>query len=189
KEAVPGKEIKTEAEFRAALEADIQAYWDKQSSNQVQHHLYHVLLEDVKMELPAGFLKKWMATSGEQAKTLDQIEAEYPTFDTQLRWTLITDRIITENKLDVTPEELRENLKQQVLGYFGGMNLADGNVEWLDQYVETLLKDEQQVDSTYRKLVTEKVFNWAEQQVKKEEKAVSAEEFIKMNEEHQHHHH
>ncbi len=189
KEAVPGKEIKTEAEFRSALEADIQAYWDKQSSNQVQHHLYHVLLEDVKMELPAGFLKKWMATSGEQAKTPDQIEAEYPTFDTQLRWTLITDRIITENKLDVTPEELRENLKQQVLGYFGGMNLADGNVEWLDQYIETLLKDEQQVDSTYRKLVTEKVFNWAEQQVKKEEKIVTAEEFIKMNEEHQHHHH
>ncbi|MBK8088471.1 MAG: trigger factor [Chitinophagaceae bacterium] len=189
KEAVPGKEIKTETEFRSALEADIQAYWDKQSSNQIQHHLYHVLLEDVKMELPADFLKKWMATSGEQAKTPDQIEAEYPTFDTQLRWTLITDRIITENKLDVTPEELRENLKQQVLGYFGGMNLADGNVEWLDQYVETLLKDEQQVDSTYRKLVTEKVFNWAEQQIKKEEKAVSAEEFIKMNEEHQHHHH
>lgn len=189
KEAAPGKDIKTEAEFRAALEADIQAYWDKQSSNQIQHHLYHVLLDDVKMELPAGFLKKWMTTSGEQAKTTDQVEAEYPTFDTQLRWTLITDRIITENKLDVTPEELRENLKQQVLGYFGGMNLADGNVEWLDQYVETLLKDEQQVDSTYRKLVTEKVFNWAEQQVKKEEKEISAEEFIKMNEEHQHHHH
>ncbi len=189
KEAVPGKELKTEAEFRAALEADIQTYWDKQSSNQVQHHLYHVLLQDVKMELPADFLKKWMATSGDQAKTPDQVEAEYPTFDTQLRWTLITDRIITENNLDVTPEELRENLKQQVLGYFGGMNLADGNVEWLDQYVETLLKDEKQVDSTYRKLVTEKVFNWAEQQVKKEEKIVSAEEFIKMNEEHQHHHH
>jgi len=189
KEAVPTKELKTEAEFRSALEADIQTYWDKQSSNQIQHHLYHLLLEDVKMELPAGFLKKWMATSGEQAKTPDQIETEYPTFDTQLRWTLITDKIITENKLEVTPEELRENLKQQVLGYFGGMNLADGNVEWLDQYVETLLKDEQQVDSTYRKLVTEKVFNWAEQQVKKEEKIVSAEEFIKMNEEHQHHHH
>lgn len=189
KEAAPGKEIKTEAEFRASLEADIQAYWDKQSSNQVQHHLYHVLLDETKMELPAGFLKKWLATSGDTPKTPEQVEAEYPTFDTQLRWTLITDKIITENKLEVSSEELRENLKQQVLGYFGGMNLAEGNVEWLDQYVETLLKDEQQVDSTYRKLVTEKVFNWAEQQIKKDEKEVSAEEFIKMNEEHQHHHH
>ena len=69
------------------------------------------------------------------------------------------------------------------------MSLADGNLEWLDQYMDSLMKDEQQVDSTYRKLVTEKVFNWAEQQVKKDVKEVTSEEFIKMNEEHQHQHH
>lgn len=195
KEALPAKDIKTEAEFRAAIEADIQAYWDKQSSNQIQHHLYHVLLDDIKMDLPESFLKKWLATSNDPSKPEQgpkspaQIEAEYPTFNTQLRWTLITDKIITENKLEVTPEELKEAIKQQVLSYFGGMNLADGNVEWLDQYVDGLMKDEQQVDSTYRKLVTEKVFNWAEQQINKTEKQVTAEEFIKMNEEHQHQQH
>ena len=195
KEALPLKEIKTEAEFLAAIEADIQAYWDKQSSNQLQHHLYHVLLDDIKMELPESFLKKWLASSADPAngaqgpKSPEQIEAEYPTFNTQLRWTLITDRIINENNLEVTPDELKESMKQQVLSYFGGMNLAEGNVEWLDQYVDGLMKDEQQVDSTYRKLVTEKVFNWAEQQIQKNEKEVSSEEFIKMNEEHQHQHH
>ncbi len=195
KEALPLKEIKTEAEFLAAIEADIQAYWDKQSSNQLQHHLYHVLLDDIKMELPESFLKKWLASSNDPSnaaqvpKSPEQIEAEYPTFNTQLRWTLITDRIINENNLEVTPEELKESMKQQVLSYFGGMNLAEGNVEWLDQYVDGLMKDEQQVDSTYRRLVTEKVFNWAEQQVQKNEKVISSEEFIKMNEEHQHHHH
>ncbi len=195
KEALPLKDIKTEAEFLAAIEADIQAYWDKQSSNQLQHHLYHVLLDDIKMELPESFLKKWLASSTDPAnaaqgpKSPEQIEAEYPTFNTQLRWTLITDRIIKENNLEVTPEELKESMKQQVLSYFGGMNLAQGNVEWLDQYVDGLMKDEQQVDSTYRRLVTEKVFNWAEQQIQKNEKVVSSEEFIKMNEEHQHQHH
>ena len=69
------------------------------------------------------------------------------------------------------------------------MNLGDNNLDWMDQYVEGLMKDEQQVDGTYRRIVTEKVFNWAEQQVNKDEKLISAEEFIKMNEEHQHHHH
>lgn len=189
KEAFPGKEITTEEAFRAEIENGIQAYWDRQSSNQLQHHLYHVLLDETKMELPESFLKKWLATSGEKAKTAEQVEAEYPTFNNQLRWTLITDRIIRENQLDVTPEELKDSFKQQVLSYFGGMNLADGNVEWLDQYVESLMKDEQQVDGTYRRIVTEKVFNWAEQQVQKNEKEVTAEEFIKMNEEHQHQHH
>jgi len=189
KEALPGKSITTEAEFRAAIEADIQAYWDKQSSNQLQHHLYHVLLDEISMELPESFLKKWLATSGEKPKTPEQVEEEFPTFTNQLRWTLITDKIVTENNLEVTPEELKDSMRQQVMSYFGSMNLGGGNMEWLDQYVDGLLKDEQQVDQTYRRLVTEKVFNWAEQQVNKDEKEVSAEEFIKMNEEHQHQHH
>lgn len=189
KEALPGKIIATEAEFRAAIEADIQAYWDKQSSNQLQHHLYHVLLDETTMELPESFLKKWLSTSGEKPKSAEQVEAEYPTFNNQLRWTLITDKIVTENKLDVTQEELKDSMRQQVMSYFGSMNLGDGNLDWLDQYVDGLLKDEQQVDQTYRRLVTEKVFNWAEQQVNKDVKEVSAEEFIKMNEEHQHQHH
>ena len=98
KEALPGKTIANEAEFRAAIEADIQAYWDKQSSNQLQHHLYHVLLDETTMELPESFLKKWLATSGEKPKTPEQVEEEYPTFNGQLRWTLITDKIVTENK-------------------------------------------------------------------------------------------
>ena len=192
KEALPGKDITTEEQFRAAIEADIQAYWDKQSSNQLQHHLYHVLLDETKMELPEGFLRKWLSTqtdANKQPKTPEQVEAEFPTFVNQLKWTLISDKIITENKLDVTAEELKASFKQQVMGYFGNMNLADGNLEWLDQYVETLMKDEQQVDGTYRRIITEKVFNWAEGEVKKEEKLISAEDFIKMNEEHQHHHH
>jgi trigger factor len=189
KEAMPGKDITTEAQFIAEIEKDIQAYWDKQSSNQLQHHLYHVMLDDTKMELPESFLKKWLATSGETPKSPEQVEAEYPTFNTQLRWTLISDRIIKENKLDVTPDELKETMRQQVLGYFGGMNMSGGDMGWLDQYVDGLMKDEQQVDSTYRKLITEKVFNWAEQQVQKNEQEVTGEEFIKMNEEHQHQHH
>ncbi|MBX9782050.1 MAG: trigger factor [Chitinophagaceae bacterium] len=192
KEAMPSKNITTKAEFRAEIEKDIQAYWDKQSSNQLQHHLYHVLLDDTKMELPEGFLKKWLSTQpdgNKQPKSPEQIEAEFPTFINQLKWTLISDKIINENQLRVTNEELKESFKQQIMGYFGNMNLAEGNMEWMDQYVEGLMKDEQQVDGAYRRIITEKVFNWAEGEVKREEKLISAEEFIKMNEEHQHQHH
>ncbi len=189
KEALPGKEITNEKDFLAAIENDIQLQWDRQSSNQLQHHLYHVLLDDTKMELPEAFLKRWLTTAGEKPKTAEEAEAEYPSFDKQLRWTLITDKIVQANNIEVSAEELKDSFRQQILGYFGGMSLGDGNLEWIDQYVETLMKDEQQVDGTYRKLLTEKVFHWAEEQVQKDEKLVSSDEFIKMNEQHQHEHH
>jgi trigger factor len=189
KEAVPGKEITSEAAFKEAIKEQIQSHWDRQSSNQIQHHLYHVLMDDVKMEFPEAFLKKWLRVSGEKQKTEEEVENEFPTFLKQLQWTLITDKIISDNQLEATDADIKENLKVQVLSYFGNMGLGGGNIEWIDSYVDSLMKDEQQVDSAYRKVITEKVFAWGEQQVQKDEKPISVDEFIKMNEAHQHEHH
>ena len=189
KEAIPGKEITSEADFRNAIKEQIQEYWDRQSSNQIQHHLYHVLMDEVKMEFPEAFLKKWLRSSGEKQKTEEEVENEFPSFLKQLQWTLITDKIIADNQLEATDADIKENLKVQVLSYFGNMGLGSGNIEWIDSYVDSLMKDEQQVDGAYRKVITEKVFTWAEQQVQKDEKKISTDEFIKMNEAHQHEHH
>jgi trigger factor len=147
------------------------------------------MMDDIKMEFPEAFLKKWLMVSGDKPKTAEEVENEFPTFKNQLRWTLITDRIIHENHLEATDAEIKDNIKAQVLSYFGNMGLGSGNIEWIDSYVDSLMKDEQQVDGAYRKVVTEKVFTWAEHQVQKDEKKISADEFIKMNEAHQHEHH
>ncbi|MFZ9660263.1 MAG: trigger factor [Chitinophagaceae bacterium] len=187
KEAFPGKEIKTEAEFRDTIKNEIQSQWDKQAQNFLHHELYHVMLEKISIEFPENFLKKWMQKGGEKLKTADEVETEFPGFKTQLKWTLISDKIALENNLEVQPQELRDNMKMQIMGYFGGMSI-DGNLDWLDSYVDRMLKDEQQVESTYRRLITEKIFLWAEQQVQKNEKPIDAEAFMKLQEEHQHEH-
>jgi trigger factor len=49
-----------------------------------------------------------------------------------------------------------------------------------------MMKDEKQVDASYRRLITDKLFRWAEEQVTPEEKQVSAEELTSMQ--HNHHH-
>lgn len=188
KEVYPTKDIEDANDLRNEIRKEIEAYWQRQSINQLHHQLYHLLLEQTPIELPEAFLKKWLQFNSENAKTPEQIEAEYPTFLNQLRWTLISDKIISTQQLQVDREEIKAAFKAQVLSYFGGMSLH-GQEEWLDDYVEKLMQDEQQLDSTYRRLITEKVFAWAEQQVNKVEKEITVEEFIKMNEEHQHHHH
>ena len=137
------------------------------------------------MEFPEAFLKRWLQNGGEKPKTADEAEAEYPVFSNQLKWTLISDKLIKENNLEVNNEELRNYMKQQVMGYFGQMNPGD-NSEWLDSYVERMMKDEQQVDGTYRRLITEKMFNWAETQITPVEKEISVEDFGKLQKEHEH---
>ena len=184
-EVYPGKDIKTEEELRTKLTEEIQQYWDAQSRNQLHDQLYHYMLDETKMEFPETFLKRWLQTGGEQQKTAEQAETEFPGFSSQLKWTLISDRIITENKLEVSNEELREHMKTEVMRYFGQMNM-DQDMSWLESYMDRMMKDEKQVDATYRRLITEKLFGNVEGQVKATEKNITGEELTAMQHNHQH---
>lgn len=185
KEIYPGKEIKTEAELRDALREEIQNYWNSQSRNQLQDQLYHYVIDETAMEFPAEFLKRWLQTGGDKPKSAEEAEAEFPLFSNQLKWTLISDKLMKDNKLDVTNEELREYMKTEVMRYFGSMNMG-GDTSWMESYIDRMMKDEKQVDSSYRRLITEKLFGWMETQVKPKEKTVGPEELAGMM--HNHHH-
>lgn len=185
KEIYPAKEIKSEEELRAAIKEEIAQYWDAQSRNQLQDQLYHYLIDETKMEFPADFLKRWLQTGGEKPKTAEEAEAEFPGFSNQLKWTLISDKLIQENKLQVSNEELRDSMKAEIMRYFGTMSMGD-DTSWIESYIDRMMKDEKQVDSSYRRLVTDKLFNWIESQVTSKEKEVTSEELNGMMHNHQH---
>ncbi|HEY9340730.1 MAG TPA: trigger factor [Hanamia sp.] len=180
----PGKEIKTEEEFRKAIEEEIQKQWDDAGRNQLHDQLYHALI-DTPVQLPDAFLKRWLEMGGEKKKSPEEVEAEYPTFVNQLKWTLISDKIINENDLKVSQEELRKSMEEEIMRYFGQMKMGE-DTQWIGSYIDRMMKDEKQVDSTYRRLITEKLFNWLETQVTPSEKEVSADEFTSMQHHHEH---
>lgn len=188
KTAYPKKEIKTEAEFREAIKEEIQGHWDKQTKNHLQHEIYHVLVDHTGIEFPETFLKRWMQTSGEQPKQQEEVEQEFPTFINQLKWTLITDKLVRENNIEVQKEEIEAFAKQQLFGYMG-MNMQDEEQPWIADYITRMMNDRKFVEDTYHRIQTEKVFEWAEGQVNAVEKPVSVEAFSKEAEKHQHHHH
>jgi trigger factor len=180
----PGKEIKTEENFREAMRDQLQQQWDAASKSQMHDQLYHTLLE-TPLELPDEFLKRWIAIGGEKKKDPEEVEAEYPSFINQLKWTLISDKIIKDNNIDVTPEELRNSMKEEIMGYFGQMNVGDDS-GWIESYIDRMMKDQKQVDNSYRKLLTDKLFNFLDTKVTPEEKQSSPEELLAMQHHHEH---
>lgn len=189
KEVYPNKEnITTEEAFREEIKADIQKGLDAQSRNHLHHEIYHALLDNTHIEFPESFLKRWMETGTEQRKTTEQVEEEFPTFKNQLKWTLITDKIVKDNSIEVSPDEIRDHIAQEVLSYFGASGMQ-GDMSWLGSYVDRLAQDKQQVENTYRRIISQKVFEKTESQFTPAEKEISVEDFGKLQEEHQHHHH
>ncbi len=188
KQLYPNEEVMTEADFRNKVKEEIQAYWDNQAKSQLQHMAYHELLDETTIEFPEAFLKKWMKTQGEKERTDEEIESEFPTFKNQLKWTLISERIVIENNIQVQPDELRNFAKQQLFGYMG-MAATGDDQPWVNEYVEKMMKDRKYIEDAYNRIQTQKIFDWAETQVNATEKEIVMEEFVKLQEEHQHHQH
>ena len=191
----PGQEVKTEADFRNKIKEEIQAYWNSQARNQIHDQVFHELTDHTTIQFPEGFLKKWVKTQSESAenpqggKSDEQVEKEFPIFLNQLKWTLITDKIVQDNAIQVNPDELRQFARQQLFGYMGGMGAEAQDQPWVNDYVEKMMKDRKYTEDAYNRIQTQKIFEWAETQVKPEDKEISSEEFSKMVEAHQHHHH
>jgi trigger factor len=180
----PGRAIKTEEEFRNAVKVEIENYYNQQSANQVHDQLYHHLVDHTSMDFPTEFLKRWLQTGGEKPKTAEEAEAEYPSFVNQLKWTLISSKLINEYKVAVEPAEIKEHAKQQMLGYMGGQSLDDA--PWLDEYTNRMLQDQKFVENAYFQLQTTKLFQLLETKVKAKEESISAEDFASKL--HHHHH-
>ena len=191
----PGQEVKTEADFRNKIKEEIEAYWKSQARNQIHDQAFHQLVDNTEIKFPVEFLKKWLKTQNtsaekqEEPKSDEQVEQEFPTFLNQLKWTLITDKIVQDNAIQVQPEEIRGFAKQQLLGYMGNMGTNAEDQPWVNDYIEKMMKDRKYMEDAYNRIQTQKIFEWAEKQVKSAIKEITADEFTKMVEAHQHHHH
>ncbi len=187
KSAYPGKDIKTEEALREEIKKEMEEYWASQSRNQMQHEIYHRLLDHSDVSFPESFLKRWLENGTEKPKTPEEVEVEYPGFISQLKWTLINDRIGEEQHLDVTKDDIKDFAKKQLFGYMGMPSGADDQ-PWVEEYLDKMMKDRKFIDDSYQRIRTEKLFDWAESQVQKEEQPISAEEFGKLVQQHQHVH-
>src|SRR5580700_9195514 len=188
KTVYPAGEITTLEAFRDAVKDEIQGYWDGQSRNQLQHSLYHLLLDHTKIEFPEDFLKRWMQTGGEKHKSPAEVEVEFPAFVDQLKWTLIVDKIVGDNHIEVSQDDIRAFARQQLLGYMG-MQAGVEEQPWIADYVQRMMQDRKFVEDTVHRIRTEKVFAWTDTQIHPTDRPISRDEFRHLVEEHQHHHH
>ena len=188
KKVYPNKAIESETAFRESVKQDMSDQWKAQTSNNIQHTLYHELLAKTQVEFPESFLKRWLLKGGEKPKTPEEVEKEFPSFSSALKWNLITDKIVTDNKIEVTPEDIKEAARKQLFSYLGGLPQGDEQ-PWVEEYVAKMMQDRRFVEETYQNQRTNKMLQWIETQVSPVDKAITAEAFNKLNEEHQHHHH
>jgi trigger factor len=183
----PNDAITTEADFRERIRQELGKEYDRITRDRLHNEIYELLVHNTNIQLPVPFLKRWLKEGGEKPKSEQEVEQEFGSFEHQLRWTLISDKLILDNKIEVSREEVDQDIKARVLGYFG-MD-AEDDAPWMEGYMAKVAKDQKTLDETYRRLLFDKLFQFLEAQFSITEKEVTEEEFFKLPDAHAAHHH
>ena len=166
-------------ELKAKIKEDAEKQFVQQADQKFLNDVTEFLIENTKFELPAEFLKKWIQTAGENPISEEEAETEYSKSEKGLRYQLIEGKIITDNNLQITFDDLKayttELIKKQ-MAQFGQMNPTDEDVEGI---VARVMSNQEEVKRLSEQVMSEKMLNLFKEKVSAKTKEVSYDDFIK----------
>lgn len=182
-----GADVADEATFREMIRTELGREYERITLERLNNEIYELLVHNTSFDIPVPFLKRWLKEGQEKPKTEAEVEQEFPAFEHQLRWTLISDKIINDNKIAVSFEEVNEDIKARVLSYFGMQ--AGEEAPWMDGYMQKIAKDEKTLNETYQRLMFDRLFQFLHSQLSISETSIAEEAFFKLQDPHAAHHH
>lgn len=175
----PTGEMKTEADLRARLAADIKGYFDKQADNKMFNKVYEKIIAETPLELPDAFLKRWIRLTNEKPITDELVEAEYPAFRNNLVWSLIVKKIKNDANIVVTQEEVKEKTAEGIKAQMAQYGMMDFAGAELDNFVASMMSREDHVNQTKDAILEEKIFQYLKANITVKDKSVTLEDFNK----------
>jgi trigger factor len=166
-------------ELKAKIKEDAEQQFEQQANQKFLNDVTESLIANTKFDLPAAFLKKWIQTAGENPLTAEQAEEEYTKSENGLRYQLIEGKVMADNNLQITFEELKDftsGLIKKQMAQFGQMNPTDEDVQGI---VARVMSNQDEVKRLSEQVMSEKMLNLYKEKVKAKTKEVNYEEFIK----------
>lgn len=165
-------------ELKAKIKEDAENQFKQQADQQFLNDVSAFLLEANPIELPAAFLKKWIQTIGESPLTEEQAEAEYARSENGLRYQLIEGKVMADNNLQITFEELKsytsEVIKKQ-MAQFGQTNPTAADIEGI---VARVLSNQEEVKRLSEQVMSEKMLQLFKDKIKAKTKEVTYADFV-----------
>lgn len=171
--------VKTEEEFVTKVKETLQGNYDRESKVFTEEELKKTLTESAKVELPEEFLKEWLLRANEGKVTQEDVDKEFPIYAKQLTWSLISNHLATENKIQAEHEDVIAKTKEMIREQFASSGLGSQMEDSMDMFVDNYLKGEE--GQNYMNMLTsvqnDKVLAYVQETIDLKEKEISIDQF------------
>ncbi len=172
-------EVKSEKELRAKLTEGAEKEFEQQANQHLLNAVTESLIENTKFDLPAEFLQKWMTATSENPITPEQAKEQYEESEKGLRYQLIESKIIKENNLQVTFDELKDHAKKFIktqMAQYGNLNPEEKELE---EIALRVLQNQEEAKKLQDQIISQKMLDYYKENAKLKEKKVTYDEFVK----------
>ena len=171
--------ITSESEFRTRIKDELTSMFANDSERKFYNDVVEHLMNKINFNLPTEFLKRWIVAANEKPVTLEQVESEFEGYSKGLKWSLIENKIIKDNNIQVTNEEVISSVKQLILEQFGKYSPTQMPEEELNKTVQRVLSNKEEAKKIYEKLYGEKVMTLFKSKFTLENKELAYDDFFK----------
>ena len=170
--------VKSEKELKDKIKEGLQAQFKPQSNQKLMNDISETIVEKTKFKLPSDFLKKWIRSSGKEPMSEEAATDEYNKSEKGIRYQLIEGKIISDNNLKMTFEELKEfteTLIKKQMSQYGQMP----EKEKLDGIVSNVLSNKEETKRISDQLMGDKMLKFFIEKAPLKRKKVAFDAFIK----------
>jgi trigger factor len=172
--------VAEEAGFRAKVKEGMEGMFRRDSERIYKRLVMKALHEQARIELPDGFLKRWIKETSEQPTTLEKVEEGYAGYAEGLKRKLVEDRVIEKYGLEAKGEEMDAFARRYIADQFMQYGMPAPEDERLQQMVARMLGDREQLQRMRDSIVQQKLTVHFTTLLEPKERRVSYDEFINL---------
>ncbi len=182
--------IETEEQLRERIKKDATLSFNSESEKLFVNEIVELLIKQTKITLPDTFLKRWLLETNNEKFTEEQIEKEYSIYADSLKWQLIENKILKDNEITVTQEDVKNHIKDYFRSSIPSMDEANPFPEdKLDSLADRLLENKEETKRIYDKIYDDRLKELFKNKLKVKKEQISYEEFVKLAESKHNHSH
>ncbi|MNK12562.1 Trigger factor [compost metagenome] len=171
--------VTDEAGFTAKITEEIESMFKQDADRKLQNDIYTKLIESVNIELPDAFLRKWLKATNEKL-TEEELAEGYDDFAKNLKWTLIENKLIKDNSIEIKYEDVFQTAKQRLDAQFRMYSPSPMPEDQLAQYTATFLKEKDNANRIFDEVKALKVFEYIQSVATLEQKEIAYNKFIEL---------
>ncbi len=171
--------VTTEEEFDAKIRETIKENYDREADNLLNRNIIDTLVDNVEVEIPTEFFKRWLQVTNEGKLTQEQIEENFDKYTRELKWSMIKNKVVEQNELKVSNEEVVNATKEKMMAQFNMPEIPEELAESMSKYADQFLQQDngRNYINEYEQLLAEKVLAKLKEQLTVVEKTITTEDF------------